>query len=163
MKRTLKIATFVLAVVSALGWYFLAPPLGFYSTGITGKLKTEKNNSFLVYNPRYRIHRTGMSVQSGNFKQGNEYFFCWFWSGYGIKSMKIYSDTGQLLHDKSYGTRKDVVSTSSFSAYFDAEQDWLNRDASVYLTPSQGNSFNVVVVDYLGNQFEDTIKTSGVR
>lgn len=160
MKRTLTVVSVVLSVIAILGWYFLAPPLYFDAAG---KLQVAKNNSYLVYGPRYHMHWTGVSVQSGNFRQDNQYLFCWFWSGYGISSMKIYSDTGKLLHDKAYGARKEVVNSENFKTYFDANQDWLNRDASVYLTPAQGDSFRVVLVDFLGNQFDDTIKVPAAR
>ena len=158
VNRTLKTVFILMAICLGLGWYFLAPPIGFYSSGTNGKLKTTVNNTLVVYSPKYRLHWTGTSIQSGNFKQDNQYLFCWFWSGYGIKSMKVYSNTGQLLYDKSYGTKKEVLNSENFKVGFDAEKDWMNRDASAYLTLKQGEKFRVVIVDSFGNKFEDTIK-----
>lgn len=157
--RTLKLALVASLVLAILGWFFLAPPIGFYSYGTNGELTVTENNTFVVYSPKYRLHWTGMSIQSGNFKQDNRYLFCWFWSGYGIESMKIYSDSGQLLHDKTNGAKKEVFGSTNFSAWFDAEQDWLNRDASVYLTIIPGETIRVVVTDKLGNKFDKIIKT----
>ena len=157
--RNLKLVLLLSVVFMGLGWYLLAPPIGFYSYGTNGNLLTTENNTFIVYSPKYRLNWTGMSIQSGNFKQDNQYLFCWFWSGYGIESMKIYSSSGQLLHDKTNGGKKEVFSTADFSAWFDAEQDWLSRDASAYLTLTPGESIRVVIKDKLGNQFEKIIKT----
>ena len=157
MSKILRVALIVTVLFAGLGWYFFAPPISFYSFGTNGKLE---NNALFVYSPRYRMHWTGVNIRSGNFEQDNRYLFCWFWSGYGIKSVKIYSSSGEVLYDNNNGARKDVYGSSSenFYVWLDAEQDWLGRDASVYLGVNPGEMIKVVILDKFGNQSEKVIR-----